>query len=235
MTYWSKNRSLRVFIPRRVNGNNSRTGRLYRQMISARNHETFAKRRTWMARGSARIVTMASNARPADRFQDLAVPLISSLYNHAFWLVRDASEAEDLVQETLTKALRAFDSFEPGTNFKAWVFRILRNTFLNSRAALANARTVFLEDHPDVLESADSGSTPEDAVIRLGDLAALRKALDLLAPQLREVMLLCDLEELKYREIAEVLNVPIGTVMSRLARARQALRQLLKTNFGDRP
>lgn len=175
---------------------------------------------------------MGSHAREAIEFQDLAVPLLASLYNHAQWLVRDPVEAEDLVQETLTKALRAFDSFEPGTNFKAWIFRILRNTFLTSRTAIANARTVFLEDHPDVLEVAESGLSPEAEVIKLNDLAALRTAIEQLAPHLREVILLCDLEELKYREIAAVLDVPIGTVMSRLARARQNLRQILMSNSG---
>jgi len=176
---------------------------------------------------------MGSHARETIGFQDLAVPLLGSLYNHAQWLVRDPVEAEDLVQETLTKALRAFDSFEPGTNFKAWIYRILRNTFLTSRTAIANARTVYLEDHPDVLEVAEPGLTPEAEVIKLNDLAALRTALEQLAPHLREVILLCDLEELKYREIAAVLDVPIGTVMSRLARARQNLRQILTLNSGD--
>jgi len=175
---------------------------------------------------------MGSHAREAKEFQELAVPLLTSLYNHAQWLARDPVEAEDLVQETLTKALRAFNSFEPGTNFKAWIFRILRNTFLTSRTAIANARTVYLEDHPDVLEVAESGLTPEAEVIKLNDLAALRTALEQLAPHLREVILLCDLEELKYREIAAVLDVPIGTVMSRLARARQNLRQILKSKSG---
>lgn len=163
------------------------------------------------------------------------MPLLSSLYNHAQWLVRDPVEAEDLVQETLTKALRAFRSFEQGTNFKAWIFRILRNTFLTSRTAISHARTVYLEDHPDVLEAAESGSTPEAEAIRLNDLASLRSALLQLVPQLREVILLCDLEELKYREIAEILDVPIGTVMSRLARGRRELRSILLSNSGERP
>ena len=178
---------------------------------------------------------MASQKRAGERFQDLAVPLIGALYNHAQWMVRDASEAEDLVQETLTKALRAFESFEQGTNFKAWIFRILRNSFLTSRTAISHARTVFLEDHPDVLETADSGSSPELEFLMLNDLAALRSALDQLQPQYREVILLCDLEELKYREIAAILDVPIGTVMSRLARARQMLRQIMTSNTGVKP
>jgi len=177
---------------------------------------------------------MTAEGRLKESFQDLAVPLIAALYNHARWLVQDAVEAEDLVQETLVKALRAFDSFTPGTNFKAWIFRILRNTFLTSRTAIANVRTVFLEDHAPGLETADPAITPETALIRGDDRAALERALEQLAPHLRDVILLCDLEELKYREIAAILDVPIGTVMSRLARARQSLRQILASHFGGR-
>jgi len=175
---------------------------------------------------------MASGRNATDRFQELAFPLLVSLFNHACWLVRDAGEAEDLVQETLTKALRAFDAFEPGSNFKAWIFRILRNTFLTSRTALAHSRTVYLEDHPDASDIADPGPTPEAILIQSDDLTAVRRALDELPLHLREVILLCDLEELKYREVAGVLDVPIGTVMSRLARARQTLRQFLKPTTG---
>jgi RNA polymerase sigma-70 factor, ECF subfamily len=178
------------------------------------------------------MAIMAPGRSAAEQFQDLALPLIPSLYNHACWLLRDGAEAEDLVQETLTKAFRAFDAFEAGTNFKAWIFRIQRNTFLTSRTALANSQTIFLEDHPDADEFADSGATPEAIAIQSDNVAAVRRALEELPPHLREVILLCDLEELKYREIAAVLDVPIGTVMSRLARARQTLRQLLKPTFG---
>src|ERR1700732_4973606 len=119
-------------------------------------------------------------------FEQLALPLFASLYNHAHWLTRTQSEAEDLVQETFTKALRAFESFQPGTNFKAWIFRILRNTFLTTRAGIATSRTVFLEDHPDVLDTTDASPTPEDNLIRLDNQAALHAALEQLPPQLRE-------------------------------------------------
>ena len=94
--------------------------------------------------------TMPSAAAPSAAFEELALPLFPSLYNHAFWLTRNHAEAEDLVQETFSKALRAFDSFQPNTNFKAWIFRILRNTFLTTRTGIATSRTVFLEDHPEI-------------------------------------------------------------------------------------
>ncbi len=157
----------------------------------------------------------------------------ASLYNHAFWLTRNQAEAEDLVQETFSKALRAFDSFQPDTNFKAWIFRILRNTFLTTRTGIAAARTVFLEDHPDTLDTAASDPTPEDTLIRLDNQAALHTALEQLQPQLREALLLCDVEEIKYKDIAVILDVPIGTVMSRISRARRTLRQLLQPQLGE--
>lgn len=176
--------------------------------------------------------TMPSTTRSAD-FEQLALPLFASLYNHAFWLTRNQAEAEDLVQETFTKSLRAFDSFQPGTNFKAWIFRILRNTFLTSRTGIAASSTVFLEDHPDTLATASAGPTPEDNLIRLDNQAALHTALEQLPPQLREALLLSDVEDIKYKDIAVILDIPIGTVMSRISRARSTLRQLLQQQLGE--
>jgi RNA polymerase sigma factor (sigma-70 family) len=186
-----------------------------------------------LARSYSEVLCTMSFAASSPIFEQLALPLLPSLYSHAFWLSRDQSEAEDLVQETLTKSLRAFSSFEPGTNFKAWIFRILRNTFLTSRTGIASSRTVFLEDHPDLLDIADASPTPEDHLLRLDNQAAVNEALDRLQPALREVLLLCDVEELKYKDIALVLDVPIGTVMSRVSRARRTLYQLLQSQLGE--
>jgi RNA polymerase sigma factor (sigma-70 family) len=174
-----------------------------------------------------------SSAASSASFEHLALPLLPSLYSHAFWLSSGHAEAEDLVQETISKALRAFDSFQAGTNFKAWIFRILRNTFLTSRTGIAASRTVFLEDHPALIDIADVSPTPEDHLIRLDNQATVNQALDRLQPALREVLLLCDVEELKYKDIALVLDVPIGTVMSRISRARRALHQLLQSQLGE--
>ncbi|SDF33699.1 sigma-70 family RNA polymerase sigma factor [Terriglobus roseus] len=165
-------------------------------------------------------------------FEELALPLLPSLYSHSFWLCRNHAEAEDIVQETISKALRAFDSFQTDTNFKAWVFRILRNTFLTSRTAIATARTVFLEDHLDQVDVTDASPTPEDVLLRLDNEAALSEALERLHPQLREVLMLCEVEGLKYKEIAMVLDVPIGTVMSRISRARRTLQEQLREQLG---
>lgn len=166
-------------------------------------------------------------------FEDLAMPLLASLYNVARWLTRDASDAQDLVQETLLKGLRGFAGFQQGTNFKAWIFRILRNTYLSSRQGLAATRTVALEQEWDdtgaaqMPEAAIDRDTPELNLIRLADRAALEDAMQSLASPLLEVLLLCDVEGMRYREIASVLEIPIGTVMSRIARARAALRASL--------
>ncbi len=166
-------------------------------------------------------------------FEGLALPLLPSLYNLAYWLSRNATDAEDLVQETFLKALRGFASFEPDSNFKAWIFRILRNTYLTSRAGLAANRTVALED--ELSEAGESGPaqypeaainrhTPEMNLLQMADRNELQAAMESLPPPLLEVILLCDVEEMKYREIAATLEIPMGTVMSRIARARAALR-----------
>ncbi len=172
-------------------------------------------------------------------FEELAGPLLPALYNLARWLARDPADAEDLVQETFLKALRGFAGFEPGTNFKAWIFRILRNTYLTSRTGLAARRTVALEDELELdggvyPEGAIERQTPEVNLMRLSDQAAVEAALEQLSAPLLEVILLCDVEEMKYREIATVLEIPIGTVMSRIARARLALRTALQERPGER-
>jgi RNA polymerase sigma-70 factor (ECF subfamily) len=181
---------------------------------------------------------VATSGPQTPPFEDLALPLLPSLYNVGVWLARNPADAEDLVQETMLKALRGFGSFEPGTNFKAWIFRILRNTYLTSRSGLAARRTVALEEELEerddqgphlVPEAAIDRQTPEVNLMRLSDKAALQAAMEQLAAPLLEVILLCDVEEMKYREIATVLEIPIGTVMSRIARARIALRGLLET------
>jgi RNA polymerase sigma-70 factor (ECF subfamily) len=177
--------------------------------------------------------TMPSAITRSADFEQLALPLFASLYNHSFWLTRNQAEAEDLVQETFSKSLRAFDSFQPGTNFKAWIFRILRNTFLTTRTGIAATRTVFLEDHPETLDTPTADPTPEDTLIGLDNQAALHTALEQLPPPLREALLLCDVEEIKYKDIAVILDVPIGTVMSRISRARRILRQLLQPHLGE--
>lgn len=164
---------------------------------------------------------------PAATFEDLALPLFDQLYNFARWLTHDTAEAEDLVQETFTKALRGFSGFQIGTNFRAWMFRILRNTFLTSKTGLKP--TPFDEQEADTMPSNDP--TPEAVLIQQSDREMVQQALTELAVPYREILLLCEVEEMSYEEIAQVLAIPIGTVMSRLHRARKALRSLLLQKF----
>ena len=161
---------------------------------------------------------------PAARFEDLALPLFDQLYNFARWLTEDTSEAEDLVQETYAKALRGFSSFQPGTNFRAWMYRILRNSFLNSRTGLKNK--VTFDEEADI-PPADT-PTPESLLIAQADRQMVQQALAELPVPFREILLLCEVEEMSYQEIAETLSIAVGTVMSRLFRARKALRVLLE-------
>jgi len=159
------------------------------------------------------------------------MPLFDQLYNFAHWLTQNRDEAEDLVQETYVKGLRGFASFRMGTNFRAWMYRILRNTFLTSRTGLRI--TVPLDSESEGPELAVDPETPETLAIDRSNSAALQRALDDLPVHFREILLLCEVEELSYQEIAETLSVPIGTVMSRLSRARKALRE--RVNFEMRP
>lgn len=150
------------------------------------------------------------------------MPLFDRLYNLACWLTHNREEAEDLVQETYAKALKGFSSFQAGTNFRAWMYRILRNTFLTSRAGMKSFTPLEDESGDEVLAVADE--TPEKILLQRMDEELIHKALDALPVNYREVLLLCDVEEMSYRDIATTLGIPIGTVMSRLSRARGALR-----------
>jgi RNA polymerase sigma-70 factor, ECF subfamily len=169
----------------------------------------------------------------AATFEDLALPLFDQLYNFAHWLTQDTSEAEDLVQETYVKALRGFSSFQADTNFRAWMYRILRNSFLSSRTGLKTTVSFDEEEH-DAADGPES-STPESLLIERTNREIVQQALIELPVHFREILLLCEVEEMLYQEIAETLAVPAGTVMSRLFRARKALRGILQQKLqGDR-
>ena len=162
-------------------------------------------------------------------FEALAMPLFAPLYNFARWLTQNREEAEDLVQEAYAKALKGFASFSPGTNFRAWMYRIVRNTFLSSRAGLRAAATVPLDEEENEEAALPAISeTPESLLLARADQEMIRAALEQLPLPFREIILLCDLEEMSYREIAATLGLPLGTVMSRLSRARAAMRELLR-------
>ena len=163
-----------------------------------------------------------------ESFEELALPLFDRLYNLACWLTRDRHEAEDLVQETYAKALKGFSSFQQGTNFRAWIYRILRNTFLTSRTGLQATATVPLDLDSENEQLPATGETPESILLGEFDRQMVWEALDRLPVAHREVILLCDAEEMSYQEISQALAIPMGTVMSRLSRARRALRRTIQ-------
>jgi RNA polymerase sigma-70 factor, ECF subfamily len=169
-------------------------------------------------------VCVPQETLPSGTFEELAMPHFERLYNFACWLTQDRQEAEDLVQETYAKALKGFSSFQQGTNFRAWIYKILRNTFLTSRTGLKAAATVPLDLEGDKQILPTLTETPESILLQRSDWQLVQQALEQLPVAYREVLLLCEVEEMSYQDISATLAVPMGTVMSRLSRARQALR-----------
>ena len=170
------------------------------------------------------------------QFADLAMPFMSALYSAALRMTRNPSDAEDLVQETYLRAYRGFGGFKEGTNLKAWLYKILTNTFINSYRAkkrrpdevdLDNSEDFFLYRRLDGLESMAADRTPESEVLESIPDEVVKEALEALPEQFRMAVLLGDVEGFSYKEIAEILDVPIGTVMSRLHRGRRALQKRL--------
>ena len=167
------------------------------------------------------------------RFEAEALPLLPGLYSAAFRLTRNAADAEDLVQETFLRAYRGFHQFEPGTNLKAWLYRILTNTFINSyRKKQREPQTDSLDETEDwylYSRMAERGTEPsaEASVIESLPDEDVQEALSSLPEQFRIAVLLADVEGFSYKEIAEITEVPIGTVMSRLHRGRKALEKRL--------
>jgi RNA polymerase sigma-70 factor (ECF subfamily) len=170
---------------------------------------------------------VSATSPQSDSFEELAMPLFDQLYNFARWLTRNTEEAEDLVQETYVKALKGFCSFQLGTNFRAWMYRILRNTFLTSRTGLRATMTVPLDPEQDEPELAVENETPETILMKHSDSQLVASVIEDLPVHHREVLLLCEVEEMSYQEIADTLSIPVGTVMSRLSRARRTLRDQL--------
>jgi RNA polymerase sigma-70 factor (ECF subfamily) len=167
--------------------------------------------------------------REAPGFEELAMPVMDSAYNLARWLARNDHDAEDLVQETYLKAFRNFHLFQAGTNFRAWMYCILRNTFISSRTGPRATSCISIDSEEERPELAVETNTPESILMRRLDFELVQSAIDDLPLHYREALLLCDVEEMSYRDIAEILSIPIGTVMSRLARARKLMREFLRS------
>jgi RNA polymerase sigma-70 factor (ECF subfamily) len=175
----------------------------------------------------------AAAADLEERFEREALPMLTGMYSAAYRLTRNAADAEDLVQETFLRAYRGFHQFQPGTNLKAWLYRILTNTFINSyRKKQRQPQTISddeIEDWYLYSKMSEEGLEPsaETSVIESLPDEDVQEALSSLPPQFRIAVLLADVEGFSYKEIAEITGVPIGTVMSRLHRGRKALEKRL--------
>lgn len=172
-------------------------------------------------------------AAPSAAFEAEALAHLDSLYGTALRLTRDPAAAEDLVQDTFVKAWRFAGRFEAGTNLRAWLFTILHNTFRNvRRGAGRDPIDVDSEVVDRAALAVPDVATPEDVLLQQARAADVRDALDRLPESYRQAVWLRDVEEFSYADIAEMLGIPIGTVMSRLSRGRRLLIQELGRTLG---
>ena len=174
----------------------------------------------------------------ADRatFQAQAMEFMPQLYSAARRMTRNNADAEDLVQETYLKAYRSFNTFEEGSNLRAWLYRIMTNTFINSYRArqrrpqetdLADVEDLYMYRRLPLIETAVASRSAEDQLVDLIADDEVKQALEDLPENFRIPVLLADVEGFSYREIADMLDIPIGTVMSRLHRGRKAMQKAL--------
>ncbi len=170
------------------------------------------------------------------RFEEQAMEYAPALYSAAMRLTYNSADAEDLVQETYLKAYRSFRTFEEGTNLRAWLYRILTNTFINNYRAkqrrpeqddIADVEDMYMYKNLGSLEIALAGRSAEDNLLERITDDEVKQAMAAIPETFRIPVYLADVEEFSYKEIADMLDVPIGTVMSRLHRGRKALHKLL--------
>ena len=193
-----------------------------------------------MAGRAGEATAAADDAALKERFERDVLPLLAGLYSAALRMTRNAADAEDLVQETYLRAFRGFAGFEEGTNLKAWMYRILTNTFINTyRKKQREPVTVHADDIEDwylydrLGESGVEASAETAVLERIPD-QDVQAALEALPEGFRLAVLLADVEGFSYKEIAEILDIPIGTVMSRLHRGRRALEKALWDTVRER-
>jgi RNA polymerase sigma-70 factor, ECF subfamily len=185
--------------------------------------------------GSAVMRGDEENVVSGTEFEAAVLPHLDAAYNLARWLMRNPTDAEDVVQEAVVRAATYFTGFR-GTNARAWLLQIVRNTAYTSRALVRGAVTVVLpgdaREDAATPELVDTGDDPEMALLKREDRARLTKLLASLPVELRETLVLRELEELAYKEIAQITQTPIGTVMSRLWRARRMLAASVQAEEG---
>ena len=180
--------------------------------------------------------TTETTAERAARFERDAMPMLDQLYSAALRMTRNPADAEDLVQETFLKAYSAFASFSEGTNLKAWLYRILTNTYINkyrkdsrrpNEVDLGDVEDLYLYRRIGSEDTAEASRTTEDRVLDNLVESDIKTAVEELPENFRLPVILADLEGFSYKEIAEILDIPIGTVMSRLHRGRKAMQKRL--------
>ena len=174
------------------------------------------------------VITKTDRPVASKRFEDVVVPHLDAAYRLARWLIRNEHDAEDIVQEASLRAIRYFRTFA-GRNGRAWFLRIVRNTCWSWRAQTARIATdVFDEDQH---KGAQLTCDPERLLLHAADAAFIDETLRNLPDRYRELLVLREVEGLSYQDLADVLEIPIGTVMSGLSRARQAFRRALETRL----
>jgi RNA polymerase sigma-70 factor, ECF subfamily len=170
------------------------------------------------------------------RFAELAMPFMDGLYSAALRMTRNRADAEDLVQETYLRGFRGFGGFEEGTNLKAWLYRILTNAYINQyrkkkrrpdESDIEEVEELYLYRRLGGLEAVAAGRSAEDEVLEMFTETEVKEALEDLPENFRIAVVLADVEGFSYKEIAEILDVPIGTVMSRIHRGRKGLQKRL--------
>jgi RNA polymerase sigma-70 factor (ECF subfamily) len=172
------------------------------------------------------------------------LPHLDALYRAAFSMTRNAGDADDLVQDTYVRAFQFFDQFQGGTNARAWLFRIMTNLYINQyrrrkrepeRVSYDELEDFFLYNRLSDARESGAGSAPESEVLRSVQVEAIKEAIDRLPEEYRATVVLADLNEFSYQEVSDILQIPIGTVRSRLSRGRRLVQKALWAYSTDNP